>query len=64
MLNMILDEWMPWHKELYDFSNIDINRYSTFVSSHALRDLLHISRDTLLAVFRTMCVRHVDLSSD
>lgn len=28
MLNMILDEWMPWHKELYDFSTIDINRYS------------------------------------
>lgn len=28
MLNMILDEWMPWHKELYDFSTIGINRYS------------------------------------
>ena len=27
MLNMILDEWMPWHGELYDFSSIDINRY-------------------------------------
>ena len=34
------------------------------VSRHALRDLLHISRDTLLAVLRTMCVRHVNLSSD
>ena len=35
------------------------------VSRHALRDLLHISRDTLLAVFlRTMCVRHVDFKSD
>ena len=28
MLNMILDEWMPWHVEIYDFSTIDINRYS------------------------------------
>ena len=36
----------------------------TSVSRHALRDLLHISRDTLLAVLRTMCVRHVNLSSD
>ena len=27
MLNMILDEWMPWHVDLYDFSTIDINRY-------------------------------------
>ena len=26
MLNMILDEWMPWHKEVYDFATIDINR--------------------------------------
>ncbi|KAJ7386040.1 hypothetical protein OS493_012374 [Desmophyllum pertusum] len=23
---MVLDEWMPWHTELYDFSTIDINR--------------------------------------
>ena len=27
MLNMILDEWMPWHTDCYDFSTIDINRY-------------------------------------
>jgi len=27
MLNMILDEWMPWHQQTYDFSTIDINRY-------------------------------------
>lgn len=27
MLNLILDEWMPWHRELYDFRSIDINRY-------------------------------------
>ena len=26
MLNFILDEWMPWHKQCYDFSTIDINR--------------------------------------
>lgn len=27
MLNLILDEWMPGHKECYDFSTIDIDRY-------------------------------------
>ena len=27
MLNMILDEWMPWHKTAPNFSTIDINRY-------------------------------------
>lgn len=26
MLNFILAEWMPWYKENYDFSTIDINR--------------------------------------
>jgi len=26
MLNMILDDWMPWHKDNYDFSSMDINR--------------------------------------
>lgn len=27
MLNYILDKWMPWHKEVYDFSTMDINRF-------------------------------------
>lgn len=27
MLNFILDEWMPWHHTIYDFSTVDINRY-------------------------------------
>ncbi len=26
MLEYILDEWMPWHNNCYDFSTIDINR--------------------------------------
>lgn len=26
MLNYVLDDWMPWHHENYDFSTIDINR--------------------------------------
>ena len=30
MLNFILEEWMPWYDECYDFSTIDINRYSFF----------------------------------
>lgn len=27
MLNFILDELMPWHKEFYDFSLLEVNRY-------------------------------------
>lgn len=27
MLNYLLDELMPWHKESYNFSLLDINRY-------------------------------------
>jgi len=27
MLNMVLDEWMPWHNDSYNFSLININRY-------------------------------------
>lgn len=28
MLNFVLDEWMPWHTDNYDFTTIDINRYN------------------------------------
>ena len=27
MLNYLLDELMPWHKEVYDFSTLEVNRY-------------------------------------
>lgn len=27
MFNFILEEWMPWYRDCYDFSTIDINRY-------------------------------------
>ncbi|CAB3995520.1 Hypothetical predicted protein, partial [Paramuricea clavata] len=26
MLNMVLDDWMPWHKTTHNFGTIDINR--------------------------------------
>lgn len=29
MLNYILDDFMPWHREIYNFLYIDINRYLT-----------------------------------
>ena len=28
LLNMILDELMPWYKEIYDFVLLEVNRYS------------------------------------
>ena len=27
MLNYILDEWIPWHRDVYDLSLLDINKY-------------------------------------
>ena len=27
MVNWVLDDWMPWHRENYDFSTIDFNWY-------------------------------------
>ena len=28
MLNMVLDDWMSWHKTTPNFGTIDINRYN------------------------------------
>jgi len=30
MLNMILHEWMPWHKENPDLSTVDDNKFVDF----------------------------------
>ena len=27
MLNYLLDEFLPWHRENYDFTTLDINRF-------------------------------------
>ena len=27
MLNFLLDELLPWHKKVYDFSLLEVNRY-------------------------------------
>ena len=29
-LNMILDELIPWHKDTYDMSLLEVNRYSNY----------------------------------
>ena len=29
LLNMILDELMPWYKQNYDFSLLEVTRYNT-----------------------------------
>ena len=41
MLNYILDEWMPWHKDDYDFSKIDINRYFWFLTFFFFTKVVH-----------------------
>jgi len=27
MLNYLLDELMPWHEDVYDFSTLEVNKY-------------------------------------
>ena len=28
MLNFLLDDLMPWHQQVYDFSTLEVNRYN------------------------------------
>ena len=30
-LNIVLEELMPWYKETYDFSLLEVNRYTSYV---------------------------------
>ena len=43
MLNFILDEWMPWHTDNYDFSTIDINRF-VLLQSSVLQMLMYLTK--------------------
>ncbi|KAK3752537.1 hypothetical protein QZH41_016313 [Actinostola sp. cb2023] len=42
MLNYILDEWMPWHTNNYDFSTIDVNR--------PVENICGFSRETVIEI--------------
>ena len=39
MLNYLLDELMPWHKDCYDFSTLEVNRYiyTCSLGSHKMK---------------------------
>jgi hypothetical protein len=41
-LNLILDELMPWHREFYDFSLLEVNR--------PINNILGFSRETVVAL--------------
>ena len=50
MLNYLLDELMPWHKDCYDFSTLEVNRYiytyavsKTYIYSH-----IHACNDDIM----------------
>ncbi|KAK3739432.1 hypothetical protein QZH41_015586 [Actinostola sp. cb2023] len=43
MLNYLLDEWLPWHRQTYDFSTIDINRPTTNVRGFSRETLVEIT---------------------
>ena len=46
-LNFILDEWMPWHKEMHDFSQLEVNRL-VLQQCNTLSCLHYLSRYTIL----------------
>ena len=64
MLNMILDELMPWHRAIYDFSLLEVNRcvlvalkpysylfyFAVYPYSRPINHILGFSRETLVAM--------------
>ena len=72
MLNFILDELMPWHATIYDFSTLEVNRYGhcthththkhthTHTRTHLFRKLdgvRGLSRETVIALTTTISSR-------
>ena len=57
MLNDIMDKWMPWHKDGYYFSTIDINRCVDLNIFPILVEFLHFIQ------LQTMYGTHVQLST-
>lgn len=42
MLNYILDEWMPWHRDLYDFLYADVNKSLEGIRGFTLQTALEV----------------------
>ena len=47
LLNLVLDELMPWHTERYDLSCLEVNRYFVQSCSCTVRLLFHVWYITL-----------------
>ncbi len=62
MLNYLLDELMPWYKENYDFSTLEVNRYvitcgvnyTHMYPCRSLKGIRGLSRETLVALTTTI----------
>ena len=57
LLNMILDDLMPWHTQKYDFSLLEVNRYTVILSYFFIKlffrpinNILGFSREILVAL--------------
>ena len=53
MLNFLLDDLMPWHRQLYDFSTLEVNRLALYVLLH----WIHIDKGIQLLSVHDTCVR-------
>ena len=54
LLNLILDELMPWHTKRYDFSLLEVNRYKLYCSSRTTLIIIALSLNINLYVY--LCV--------
>ena len=54
LLNLILDELMPWHTKRYDFSLLEVNRYKLYCSSRITLIIIALSLNINLYVY--LCV--------
>ncbi len=48
MLNYILDKWMPWHRTVYDFGTLDINRYFFGAYTNTYRKKVELDNELLM----------------
>ncbi|XP_062604104.1 uncharacterized protein LOC134265903 [Saccostrea cucullata] len=52
MLNYLLDQLMPWHKERYDFSTLDINRPMDTIRGFTRETFIEITTNIESQVYR------------
>ena len=63
LLNFLLDDLMPWHREIYDFSSLEVNRYGPeWVWSLHVTRTVHTQSTVLMCFTPTLfCVYNISV---